>query len=184
MKDIVFLDLNDGSTGRFLQIAVDKSKHKTSDLTYGSSITVKGELSVSPNGKMELRADDINIIGKCVVTDGYPFSPRKVYSSEYVREFLHFRPQTRTFASTLRLRDIATSVVSDHLRNKGYINIHTPIITSNDCEGAGEIFVIKPDSQDILDSMKREGVNEDCSYFNTKAFLTVSGQFHLEAAAR
>lgn len=184
MKELVFLDLTDGSTGKMLQIAVDKSKHATADLTYGSSISVKGELSVSPNGKMELRADNINIIGKCVVTDGYPFYPRKVYSSDYVREFLHFRPQTRTFASTLRLRDIANSVISDHLRNRGYINIHTPIITSNDCEGAGEVFIIKPDSQEILNSMKKLGVNDDCSYFNTKAYLTVSGQLHLESAVR
>lgn len=184
MKEIVFIDLSDGSTGQFLQVAVDKSKHTTTDLTYGSSISVKGELSVAPNGRMELRADDINLIGKCVVTEGYPFYPRKVYSSEYVREFLHFRPQTKSFASTLRLRDIATSVINDQLRNRGYININTPIITSNDCEGAGEVFVVRPDSQEILKSMKKEGVSEECSYFNTKAYLTVSGQFHLEAAAR
>ena len=112
------------------------------------------------------------------------FIKKKVYSNEYLREFIHFRPRTKSFASILRLRDIATSAISDHLRNRGFINVHTPVITSNDCEGAGEVFIVKTDSEEIIKFMKKEGLPPEHAYFNTKAYLTVSGQLHLEAVAR
>ncbi|XP_033210887.1 probable asparagine--tRNA ligase, mitochondrial isoform X2 [Belonocnema kinseyi] len=183
MKDYSFVDLNDGSTSELLQVVIKKCD-QPADLSYGSSVAAEGELTLAPNGKMELCASDIKVMGKCVVTDGYPFYPKKVYSSEYVREFLHFRPRTKTFASILRLRDIATSVIYEHLRSRGFINVDTPIITSNDCEGAGEVFTVKPDSEKILESMKKAGISPDHAYFDTKTYLTVSGQLQLEAAAR
>lgn len=183
LKDTSFVDLNDGSTSELLQVVLKKCD-QPADLSYGSSVAAEGELTLAPNGKMELRANDIKVIGKCVVTDGYPFYPKKTYSSEYVREFLHFRPRTKKFASILRLRDIANSVIHEHLRSRGFIGVDTPIITSNDCEGAGEVFTVKPDSEKILESMKKEGISPDHAYFDTKTYLTVSGQLQLEAAAR
>ena len=183
MKDTIFVDVNDGSTSELLQVVVKKCD-QPENLTYGSSVAAMGELTLAPNGKMELRASEIKVIGQCVVTDGYPFYPRKKYSNEYMREFLHFRPRTKTFASILRLRDIATSVMNEHLRSRGFISVNTPLITSNDCEGAGEVFTVKPDSQEILESMKKEGESPQHAYFNTKAYLTVSGQLQLEALAR
>ncbi|XP_015603422.1 probable asparagine--tRNA ligase, mitochondrial isoform X2 [Cephus cinctus] len=183
MKDNIFLDINDGSCCEYLQVVVPKS-NKPNNLTYGSSVSVEGELALAPNGRTELRAESISVIGACDVTNGYPFVPRKQYSTEYVRKFLHLRPRTRGFASVLRLRDIASSAVADHFRERSFINVHTPIITSNDCEGAGEVFLVRPDSHEILTSMKKDNIPEEQSYFDTKAYLTVSGQLHLEALAR
>ncbi|KAL0115352.1 hypothetical protein PUN28_010708 [Cardiocondyla obscurior] len=184
MKDNVFVDISDGSTCEMLQIVMPKTI-KPDNLRYGSSISVEGELASTPNGKAELRATEVHVIGDCNVSeDGYPFAPRKKYDPDYIRQYLHLRPRTRGFSSLLRLRDLATSVIIDHLRDRGFISVHTPILTSNDCEGAGEVFVVRPQSKEILKSMQKEDQSEDEVYFDTPSFLTVSGQLHLEAVAR
>ncbi|XP_076236160.1 asparagine--tRNA ligase, mitochondrial [Calliopsis andreniformis] len=183
MKENVFVDLSDGSTPNLLQIVIPKST-KPDDLSYGCSIMAEGELTLAPNGRVELHANDVAVIGTCDVMDGYPFAPRKQYSEEYVRQYLHFRPRTRSFSSLLRIRDLASLAISNYFSDRGFVHVHTPILTSNDCEGAGELFMVKPDSKEILKAMKKEGMSEEETYFNTKAFLTVSGQLHLEIAAR
>lgn len=185
MKDYVFVDISDGSTCKMLQVVIPKSVAQIANLSYGSSISAEGELSLAPNGRTELRAVDIHVIGTCnVLEDQYPFAPRKTYDQEYIRQYLHLRPRTRNFSSLLRLRDLTTAVIGDHLRNRGFINVHTPILTSNDCEGAGEVFSVKPYSEEILKSMKKEGQSKDEIYFDTTTYLTVSGQLHLETVAR
>lgn len=184
MKDNIFVDISDGSTCELLQVVVPKTV-KPDDLRYGSSVSIEGELVSAPNGKTELRATEVHVIGACnVLEDGYPFAPRKKYDADYIRQYLHLRPRTRGFSSLLRLRDLASAIIADYMRDRGFINIHTPMLTSNDCEGAGEVFVVKPQSKEILKSMKKEGQSEDEAYFDTTAFLTVSGQLHLEAVAR
>ncbi|XP_029160886.1 probable asparagine--tRNA ligase, mitochondrial [Nylanderia fulva] len=184
MKDNIFVDISDGSSSEMLQVVIPKIL-KHNDVRYGCSISAEGELALAPSGKTELRATDVHVIGTCnVAEDEYPFAPRKKYDQDYVRQFLHLRPRTRSFSSLLRLRDLATTVISDHLRDRGFISVHTPILTSNDCEGAGEVFTVRPHSKEILKSMRREDQSEDEIYFNTTAFLTVSGQLHLEAVAR
>lgn len=183
MKSSIFIDIMDGSTPNMLQLVVSKS-NKPDKLSFGSSIKAEGKLALNPNGKVELHTDNIVVIGMCDVMDGYPFAPRKLYHVDYVRQFLHLRPRIRTFSSLLRIRDVTSATIENYLRSKGYIHIHTPVLTSNDCEGAGKLFLVKPDCKDLLKSMKREGIGEEESFFNTKSFLTVSGQLHLEAAAR
>ncbi|KAL6426443.1 hypothetical protein ACFW04_009130 [Cataglyphis niger] len=184
MKDNIFVDISDGSSCEMLQVVIPKTiKHD--NVRYGCSISVEGELGVAPNGKTELRATNVHVIGTCnVAEDEYPFAPRKKYDQDYVRQYLHLRPRTRSFSSLLRLRDLATMVINDHLRDRGFISVHTPILTSNDCEGAGEVFIVRPHSKEILKDMKKEDQSEDEIYFNTTAFLTVSGQLHLEVVAR
>lgn len=184
MKENLFVDINDGSAAEHLQIVVKKSD-KPDNLGYGSCVSVIGELSYAPNGRTEIHAQDIQVLGPCDLDNGYPFLPRKQYSQEYVRQYLHLRPRTRQFSSILRLRDLASSAVGEHMRQRGFINIHTPILTSNDCEGAGEVFTVKPESQEVIKSMrKNENQPLESIYFDNKAYLTVSGQLHLETMAR
>ncbi|XP_017892795.1 probable asparagine--tRNA ligase, mitochondrial isoform X1 [Ceratina calcarata] len=183
MKDNIFVDIMDGSTPKMLQVVIPKSE-KPEKLSYGCSIRAEGTLALSPNGRIELHANNVAVIGSCDVMDGYPFAPRKQYPEDYVRQYLHLRPRTRKFSSLLRLRDLASATFENYLRNKGFISMHTPVLTSNDCEGAGELFLVKPDSKDLSNSMRKEGLTEEESYFNTKTFLTVSGQLHLEAVSR
>lgn len=184
MKDNIFVDISDGSTCEMLQIVIPKSI-RPNNLSYGSSISAEGELSAAPNGKTELHATNVRVIGICnILEDKYPFAPRKKYDQDYIRQYLHLRPRTRKFSSLMRLRDLATAVIGKHLRDRGFISVHTPILTSNDCEGAGELFSVKPYSKEILKNMKREDQHEDEIFFNTVTYLTVSGQLHLETMAR
>lgn len=117
------------------------------------------------------------------MNDNYPFLPRKNYESEYVRQFLHLRHQTRKFSSLLRVRSNAAYCFHEFFKKEDFIQVNTPILTSNDCEGAGEVFVVRPENEKVLKSMAKEKQHSDEVYFNCKAFLSVSGQLHLEALA-
>lgn len=182
LKENTFFDVSDGSTSQKLQVC-SPSLLKPDNLTVGSSVIVKGCLDLSPKGQLELKANNIQVCGECVLDDGYPFLPRKVYSSEYVRQYMHLRPRTNKFAALLRVRNEATFAIHQHFKLEGYIHIHTPILTSNDCEGAGEVFTVRPECDKTLKDMAKPNVPLDEAYFNSKVFLTVSGQLHLEAVA-
>lgn len=183
MKENIFLDLDDGSSPQHLQIVI-KKEDKPKDLSFGSSVCVEGELTFAPNGRAELHAENVQLLGKCILDEGYPFAPRIKYSIDYVRQYLHLRARTRYFSSIMRLRDLATTSIGEHMRSRNFINIHTPILTSNDCEGAGEVFNVRAESKELLQKMCKENTKLEDAYFNGKVFLTVSAQLHLEAMAR
>uniref|UniRef100_A0A0K2TWF9 asparagine--tRNA ligase n=1 Tax=Lepeophtheirus salmonis TaxID=72036 RepID=A0A0K2TWF9_LEPSM len=127
----------------------------------------------------------IEVINLCSMDNGeYPFMPRKVLSPEFSRQFPHLRSKTFSFASLLRTRHHLSESIRKHFHDKEFIEIHTPILTSNDCEGAGEVFSVIPASKEINDSMKKSSL-DSCqeAYFDKKVYLTVSGQLHLEALA-
>lgn len=183
MKECVFVELTDGSTDKYLQLIIQKT-NKPANLAYGSSVTAEGELTLAPDGRVELQAANVTVIGTCDVLDGYPFAPRKSYPPDYIRQYLHLRPRTKYFSSLLRLRDAASIAIRDHLHGRDFIEVNTPILTSNDCEGAGEVFSVKPNNQRTLAEMKKQDVLLEDSYFSTKVFLTVSAQLQLETMAR
>ncbi|KAK5644179.1 hypothetical protein RI129_008024 [Pyrocoelia pectoralis] len=181
MKQNTFLDVNDGSCSKNLQIVTNTATIPS--LRSGSSIIASGILQQLRKDQLELHGDHIEICGDCNVEEGYPFAPRKAYSSDYIRQYLQFRPRTTRFSSLLRVRDTATMALHNFFHDEGYIHIHTPILTSNDCEGAGETFTVIRDNRETLKSMtKSSSSSPEETYFNTKTFLTVSAQLHLEAA--
>lgn len=182
MKENLFLDITDGSCERKLQVIIPNNLEQYK-ISTGASIETKGTLKLSPKGTLELHAENLEICGSCNVTEGYPFLPRKTYSSDYIRQYLHFRPRTNKFSSLLRVRDACMLFIHEFLHSEGYINIHTPILTSNDCEGAGEVFTVYPESKKTVQEMLKPGMGPEEAYFNKKVFLTVSGQLHLEACA-
>ncbi|KAF9814464.1 hypothetical protein SFRURICE_000191 [Spodoptera frugiperda] len=182
-KDLIFADVSDGSCAQKLQIVIPK--HLTTDaLTYGSSVSITGKLSKSPRGQLELVAEDVKVLGSCVVLDGYPFNPRTTHPPEYTRQYLHLRSRTNYTSAILRIRSAVTKHIHDYFASNNYTNIHTPILTSNDCEGAGEVFKVQPDSEATIKAMMQENKDRDSVYFGSKTFLTVSGQLHLEAVCR
>ncbi len=183
MKSVIFLDIFDGSTFRVLQTVIPKNL-VSKELTYGSSIEVTGGLTRSPSGQTELQTQTYRIIGECHVAEGYPFLPRTKHKAEELREFLHFRPRTIHFSSVLRIRSHITHCIHSCFQQENFVNIHTPILTSNDCEGAGEVFLAVPDSRDIIDEMRKDGKKDEEAFFDNNAYLTVSGQLHLEVTAR
>lgn len=182
MKENTFFDLNDGSSDKKLQVLIAPN-FKPDDLSTGASIIVSGSLKPTPKGGLELHADFLKVCGKCAIADGYPFAPRKSYAAEYIRQYLHLRPRTNKFSSLLRIRNGVQKAFVDHLHQEGYIQIHTPILTSNDCEDAGEVFTVHPESKELLKSMVKSDVELEEAYFDKKVFLTVSAQLHLEAVA-
>ncbi|KAG6442880.1 probable asparagine--tRNA ligase, mitochondrial [Manduca sexta] len=182
-KELVFADVSDGSCAKKLQIVIPKNL-KPDSLTYGSSVHITGKLTKSPRGQLELVADNVNVLGSCVVLDGYPFNPRTTHPPDYTRQYLHLRSRTNYISAILRVRSSLTKHISDYFAANNYLNIHTPILTSNDCEGAGEVFKVQPENEETIKAMMQEGRDKDTVYFGTKTFLTVSGQLHLEAICR
>lgn len=152
-------------------------------ITTGASINVSGTIKILKQGQIEIQASEIEVYGKCIISDGYPFSPKKEYTPEYIRQYLHFRPRTQKFSSLLRIRSAAVTSIYEYFKKENFIQIHTPSITSNDCEGAGEIFKVIPDNNELLKSMSKKDVPLEDSFFSKQAYLTVSGQLHLETAA-
>lgn len=136
----------------------------------------------SPNSKqsVEIQATEVKVVGTLDL-ENFPFSPRKTYPPEYVRQYPHLRPKTNVYSAILRLTSLITNTLQNTLIKNDYVNVFTPIITSNDCEGAGEVFTIRPASEGLM--KEKNGKSPDEAYFNKKVFLTVSGQLHLEAIA-
>lgn len=170
-KENLFLHVNDGSCLQSLQI-IASSDLNSPLLTFGSAVEIKGVLKKSPHPKQpfELEAKQIDIVGECNPVT-FPFKIKKRHSPEYVRQFPHLRCRTNSFSSLLRIRSEATAAIHSYFKEHGFVQIHTPVITSNDCEGAGELFQVEASCpQD----------SEDHNFFSVPAFLTVSGQLHLE----
>ncbi|NWV52042.1 SYNM protein, partial [Daphoenositta chrysoptera] len=174
-KEVLFLHINDGSSLESLQVVADPSLEK--DLTFGSAVEVQGKLVKSPHRmqNMELQAETIRVVGPCDIWS-FPLKMKERHPLEYVRQFPHLRCRNNTLGALLRIRSQATAGIHSFFQDNGYVHIHTPIITSNDCEGAGELFQIE------MSSEAKESA-EKTHFFNVPAFLTVSGQLHLEVMA-
>ncbi|XP_065534928.1 asparaginyl-tRNA synthetase isoform X2 [Lathamus discolor] len=175
-KEVLFLHINDGSSLESLQIVADPSLENR-DLTFGSAVEVQGKLVKSPHKmqNMELKAETIRVVGPCNALL-FPLKMKERHPLEYVRQFPHLRCRNNTLGSLLRIRSEATASIHSFFQDNGYVHIHTPIITSNDCEGAGELFQIG-----VANEAKESA--EKTHFFNVPAFLTVSGQLHLEVMA-
>ncbi|KAM4567035.1 asparaginyl-tRNA synthetase [Odontesthes bonariensis] len=170
-KTNTFLHVNDGSSLQSLQVVAGPQLNDPL-LTFGSAVEVTGTMKKSPHQKqpVELEADQIHIVGECNPVD-FPFKIKERHGLEYIRQFPHLRCRTNAFSSLLRIRSEATAAIHSYFKENGFTQIHTPIITSNDCEGAGELFQVEPSGPEF---------EEDGNFFSVPAFLTVSGQLHLE----
>ena len=195
-KSVAFLDVNDGSSVKGCQVVVpaeDLAAGGGKDVAVGSAVAVVGRLVPGPvsHGEMELDAGvrdggSISVLGT-VDTDSFPLQ-KKYHSLEFLRDHLHLRPRTNTAAAILRLRHCVASSVRRYLDDRGFIEVHTPIITASDCEGAGEQFEIRVAHD--ADGGSGHGPSDGCDsdgdsvgFFRSPAYLTVSGQMHAEALA-
>ncbi|XP_008842418.1 probable asparagine--tRNA ligase, mitochondrial [Nannospalax galili] len=173
-KEVLFLHVNDGSSLESLQVVADSSLDSR-ELGFGSSVEVQGQLVKSQAKKqnVELKAEKIEVIGNCE-TKVFPIKYKERHPLEFLRQYPHLRCRTNALGSILRVRSEATAAIHSYFKDNGFVHIHTPVITSNDCEGAGELFQVEPSS--------KIKVPEE-NFFNVPAFLTVSGQLHLEVMA-
>lgn len=177
-KKIAFIELNDGSHFKSTQIVLEEGLENYKDivsLNIGSSIIVYGKVKVTPNAKQpfEIVANKIEISGKS--SPDYPLQNKR-HSMEFLREVAHLRPRTNSFLAVFKVRSVIAQAIHEFFHNNGFVYVNTPIITSSDCEGAGEMFRVT-----TLDDNKPHKPEED--FFGKKTSLTVSGQLSAECMA-
>ena len=184
-KDFSFIELNDGSSLRSLQIIARNGLPNytaVQRLTTGASIIVQGEL-VASQGKgqqWEVIADQVEIVGSA--DDSYPLQ-KKGHTPEFLREIAHLRPRSNLFGSVFRVRSRLAFAIHTFFQDRGFVYVHTPIITGSDCEGAGELFRVT--SIDVKNPPRKKDGDIDYAkdFFGRSTFLTVSGQLEAEAFA-
>src|SRR6266480_727240 len=183
-KDFSFIELNDGSSLRNLQIIAKNSLANYADvqkLMTGASIKVDGALVASQGKgqKWELVADKIDIVG--VADDSYPLQ-KKGHTPEFLREIAHLRPRSNLFGSVFRVRSRLAFAIHKFFQERGFVYVHTPIITGSDCEGAGELFRVS--TIDLKSPpLKGNDIDYEKDFFARQTYLTVSGQLEAEAFA-
>ncbi len=181
-----FLQINDGSCFSTLQIvAGNQLSNYTNEILHlgsGCSVTARG-IVVESRGRgqsVELQATGIGVEGWVDDPDTYPISPKR-HSFEFLREVAHLRPRTNTFGAVARVRHCLAKAVHDFFDSRGYLWVHTPIITASDTEGAGELFRVS--TLDLANLPRDPSGSPDFSrdFFGRESFLTVSGQLNVEA---
>ena len=185
-KNIAFIALNDGSTINNIQIVVETAafpEQLLKKITTVSCIRVKGDLveSVGSGQAVEIQAREIELYGEAN-PDTYPLQ-KKGHSMEFLRTIAHLRPRTNTFGAVLRIRHAMAFAIHKYFNDKGFVYLHTPIITASDCEGAGEMFQVT--TLDLNNPPRNESGKIDYSqdFFGKQTSLTVSGQLEGELGA-
>ena len=184
-KSVTFVQVNDGSTLRDLQIVVgEDSPHYSlaNSLTTGCSVSVVGHV-VESQGKgqrYEVQAEEVRLMGEAD-PETYPLQ-KKRHTPEFLREIAHLRPRTNTFGAMARVRNAAAFAIHSFFQERGFQYIQTPIITASDAEGAGSMFRVT--TLDLNNPPRREGaVDTGEDFFGRPTFLTVSGQLEAEIFA-
>ena len=185
-KGIAFIALNDGSTINNVQIVVDKAlfpEDLLPRITTGACIGVTGTLveSVGSGQAVEIQAREIVVYGEC---DPMRFPLQKKDTSfEYLRTVAHMRMRTNTFGAVLRIRNQMAFAIHEYFHSKGFVYLHTPLITASDCEGAGQMFHVTTLDLNNIPKNKKGGVDFTKDFFGRETSLTVSGQLEGELGA-
>lgn len=185
-KTFGFIEVNDGSFFKNIQVVFEEEKienyEKIAKLSVGSALRIEGILEVTPNSKQpfEIKASKILVEGES--TPDYPLQ-KKRHSFEYLRTIPHLRARTNTFSAVFRVRSVIAYAIHKFFNERGFVYVHTPLITGSDCEGAGEMF--KVTTLDLENIPKTEDGHVDYSkdFFGRETSLTVSGQLEGETYA-
>ena len=185
-KTFGFIVLNDGSYFDTLQIVYhDKMENfaEVSKLNVGAAIIVKGTLVATPQAKQpfEIQAEEVVIEGASA--PDYPLQ-KKRHSFEYLRTISHLRPRTNTFQAVFRVRSLAAYAIHQFFQDRGFVYVHTPLITGSDCEGAGEMFRVTTLDMDNVPKNEDGTVDYTQDFFGQETSLTVSGQLNGETYAQ
>ncbi|MHB1405428.1 MAG: asparagine--tRNA ligase [Desulfitobacteriaceae bacterium] len=183
LKAFGFIELNDGTFFNNLQVVFDENLINFKEivkLTVSSAIAVEGVLAESPGAKQpfELKAGKIEILSLC--PSDYPLQ-KKRHSFEYLRTIAHLRPRTNTYAAVFRLRSLLAYAIHQFFQERGFVYVHTPIITGSDAEGAGEMFRVSTLNLNSLPLTEEGHVDFSQDFFGKETNLTVSGQLNGEA---
>ncbi len=180
-KTMAFLEINDGTTFKHLQIVIDKETIKNNEfMRLGCSVKVAGTLvnSVVMQNSVEINATEIVMLGDCPAD--YPLQKKRC-SMEFLRSMPHLRVRTNTFNAVFRVRSVVASCIHEFFQARHFVYVNTPLITASDCEGAGEVFKVTTIGYSTEYKSEEEYYKND--FFGQKAGLSVSGQLEGEVAA-
>lgn len=186
MKNFGFIELNDGSCFKSIQIVFETENinnyAEITKLNVGAALIVTGIVVLTPQAKqpLEIKAEKIEIEG--LSTSDYPLQ-KKRHTVEFLRTIAHLRPRTNLFSAVFRVRSVAAHAIHTFFQEQGFVYVNTPIITASDCEGAGEMFRVT--TLDIENPPRNESgkVDSSADFFGKEANLTVSGQLNAESFA-
>ena len=182
-KTFGFIELNDGSFFKNVQIVYENNLNNFEELTkltISSSLRVKGTLVLTPEAKQPFEIKATEVIVECLSPVTYPLQ-KKGHSVEFLREIAYLRPRTNLFNAVFRVRSVAARAIHNYFQERGYVYVHSPLITANDGEGAGEMFQVTTlDLQKIAETGK---VDYDKDFFGKQVGLTVTGQLEGETFA-
>ena len=185
-KSFGFIDLNDGSSFKGVQVVFEREKIANYDeiaaLNVGSAVVVDGTVILTPENKQpfEINADKIFVEGTS--TPDYPLQ-KKRHTVEYLREQAYLRPRTNLFSAVFRVRSEIAFAIHEFFNSRNFVYVHTPLITASDCEGAGEMFRVTTLDVNNLPSLEDGSVDWSQDFFGRAANLTVSGQLEGETYA-
>ena len=183
MKTFGFIELNDGSCFKNLQVVMSTEEldnyKEIASQNVGAALIVRGTVVLTPEAKqpLEVKASSIQVEGKS--SPDYPLQ-KKRHSVEFLRTIQHLRPRTNLFSATFRVRSVAAYAVHEFFQERGFVYVHTPIITGSDCEGAGEMFQVTTLDLDNIPRNDDGSIDYTRDFFGKKASLTVSGQLNAE----
>ena len=175
-KNIGFIEFFDGTVLSPMQIVYDEKVERFADvqaIRNGAAIRATGKLVMSPKGQLEMQAQEVVLEGDC--SEDYPLQPKR-HSLEFLREIAYLRPRTRLFQAVFRVRSIAAQAIHNYFQARGYVYVHTPLITGNDAEGAGNTFTVT-----TAEMGKPYKAEED--FFGHATALAVTGQLEGETYA-
>ena len=184
-KEFGFIDFSDGTCFKHVQVVYDNKLDNFDDIQkihVGSSIEVVGKLvkSINEQQEFEIQASSITLLGDC--PEDYPIQPKR-HTREFLREQAYLRPRTNLFQAVFRIRSVAAFAIHEYFQKNGYLYVHTPLITTADCEGSDQMF--KVTTLDLNNLPKGEDGKVDMSkdLFGSLSYITGSGQLHGETFA-
>ena len=182
-KTFGFIDFSDGTCGEHLQVVYDDTLKNFSEIQkmlVGCAIEVKGVIvKSSGNQDYEMKAVEIKVLGNC--PEDYPIQPKR-HTREFLREQAYLRPRTNLFQAIFRIRSVAASAIHEYFQNRNYVYVHTPLITTTDCEGSDQMFKLTTldfNNLPMIDGKADMGKD----LFSKTSYITGSGQLHGEAFA-
>lgn len=181
-----FIELNDGSFFKSVQVVYEEefvsNFEEVSKAYVATALLVKGTLVLTPGAKQpfEIKASEITV--EAPSTPDYPLQPKR-HSMEFLREIAHLRPRSNTFAAVFRVRSLVAYAIHKFFQEKGFVYVHTPIITGSDCEGAGEMFRVTTLDMDNIPRNEDGSIDYSQDFFGKETSMTVSGQLEAETFA-
>lgn len=179
-KEFGFIDFSDGTCFKHIQVVYDNTLENFPEISHtlvGSALKITGTLIPSSgNQDYEVKASQIEVVGAC--PEDYPIQPKR-HTKEFLREQAYLRPRTNLFQAVFRVRSVAAHAIHTYFQERGYVYFHAPLLTSSDCEGAGEMFQVTTLPIDTL----KDKIDYSKDFFGKKVNLTVSTQLELETFA-